>query len=139
MKVDRPGRAGIAGVSRGRKKSAADRKFSIDPVRAEAPAAPVSGLGPIAAVGALLAAQEQDGQAARRRSQSHRSAGEMLDLLQRVQGGLLLGQIPGADLRRLKTLMSEQRNRESDPKLAQILADIELRAAVELAKLGFES
>jgi len=138
MKVDRPDRTTASGLVRGKKKAAAGGKFVVGQPRAEVSTPSVSGLGPVTAVDALLAAQESDGHGSRRQSKGYRTAEAMLDLLQQVQRGLLKGQISVADLRRLKTLVSEKRTWENDPKLAQILNDIELRAAVELAKLGQE-
>lgn len=138
MKVDRTDRTKAPGAVRGKKKAAVGGKFVVGQPRIEASTPSVSGLGPVTAVDALLAAQESGGHGSRQRSRGYRTAEEMLDLLQQVQKGLLKGQISVTDLRRLKTLASEKRTWENDPKLAQILNDIELRAAVELAKLGQE-
>ncbi len=89
-----------------------------------------------AAIDALLVAQETGRDASGARSRGHRIAEEMLDQLQEIQRGLLLGRIPVKDLRRLANLVSERRTGESEPRLEEILAEIEQRAAVELAKLG---
>lgn len=137
MKVERPGRAGIQGLTRGKKKAGPDAKFSLGATRAEVPTPSVSGLGPVTMVDALLAVQESGGRGQNRQARGQKSATEMLDLLQKVQSGLLLGEIAGADLHRLKTVMAERRKQENDPQLTQILEDIEVRASVELAKLGY--
>jgi len=50
--------------------------------------------------------------------------------------GLLMGTIPMAKLEQLAQLMRAKREQFDDPKLQEILDDIELRAAVELAKLS---
>ena len=59
----------------------------------------------------------------------------MLDHLDEIRMGLLLGTIPMARLEQLAQLVRAKREQIDDPKLLAILDDIELRAAVELAKL----
>jgi hypothetical protein len=60
----------------------------------------------------------------------------MLDELEQIRLGLLLGQIPQARLEQLAQMVRARREQLDDPKLIAILDDIELRAAVELAKLS---
>ena len=87
----------------------------------------------VARVDALIAAQEVSDQGggggARRRGQ------DMLDRLDEIRHGLLTGTLSRARLGELNELVREQRGAVSDPGLAQILDEIELRARVELAKL----
>ena len=59
----------------------------------------------------------------------------MLDKLEEIRLGLLLGTIPQSRLEQLAHLVRAQREQVNDPKLTAILDEIELRAAVELAKL----
>lgn len=59
----------------------------------------------------------------------------MLDLLDDVRHGLLRGAIPVSKLESLLTAVRNQRDHVDDPRLAEILDEIEVRAAVELAKL----
>jgi hypothetical protein len=59
----------------------------------------------------------------------------MLDKLEEIRLGLLLGTIPQSRLEQLAHLVRAQRELVNDPKLTAILDEIELRAAVELAKL----
>ena len=58
----------------------------------------------------------------------------MLDGLDEIRTGLLLGSIPAEKLERLASVTAEGRRTVDDPKLVSILSDIELRARVELAK-----
>ena len=60
----------------------------------------------------------------------------MLDELEQIRLGLLLGQIPRARLEQLAQMVRARREQLDDLKLIAILDDIELRAAVELAKLS---
>lgn len=140
MKVDRPGGVDAAGGPKVRKKDrVTGAKFEISKTAVEQPTASISGLGPVGAVEALLAAQEAGGESTSRRSRGYRTAEEMLDLLQDVQKGLLLGGVPVNRLRRLATLVAKQRAAEINSDLEQVLEEIELRVAVELAKLGYRS
>jgi hypothetical protein len=49
---------------------------------------------------------------------------------------LLTGRISIGELERLSEMVSRETEATSDPRLREILSEIELRAAVELAKLG---
>jgi len=93
----------------------------------------VGASGGIASVDALIALQgvpdATDG-----RSKGLARAEEMLDLLEEVRKGILLGAISTSGLRILADLARNQKSDAGDPKLNEILDDIELRAEVELAK-----
>lgn len=91
--------------------------------------------GPVSVVSNLLALQEVDDQAGQARGQSLSRAEEMLNLLDDVRHGLLLGALPAPKLRRLLALSNAKRDGFIDPKLGLILSNIELRAKVELAKI----
>lgn len=58
-----------------------------------------------------------------------------LQALEQLHRDLLLGQIPEATLRKLEQTVSQRRETFPDPRLSAILDEIELRVAVELAKL----
>ncbi len=60
----------------------------------------------------------------------------MLDQLEELRMGLLLGTVPVSKLESLGQLVRAKREQIDDPKLLAILDEIELRAAVELAKLS---
>ncbi|SDD58833.1 MULTISPECIES: flagellar assembly protein FliX [Kordiimonas] len=91
--------------------------------------------GPIASLDAVIALQGVP-DATERRSKGLKRAEEMLDLLEEVRKGILLGAIPAPQLRSLADMARNQRGKTDDAKLDDILSDIELRAEVELAKLG---
>ncbi len=90
-------------------------------------AAPLSGLD---ALVALQGIEEDSPQ-----SKGRRRAEEILDRLDEIRQGLLAGSIPAAGLDRLVTVIRTQKAGVSDPRLAEILDEIDLRAQVELAKL----
>jgi hypothetical protein len=99
------------------------------------PAAQASKLSlstPVSAMDSLLALQEVSADETRGAIQRH--AEELLDELDELRHGLLAGALSRSQLKRLKTMISARRASIDDPRLAEILDEIELRAAVELAK-----
>ncbi|MDY0882831.1 flagellar assembly protein FliX [Dongia soli] len=86
---------------------------------------------------ALLTVQETDETLGRRaRSRAKQRGESILDQLEEIRLGLLLGVIPMAKLEGLAQLVRAKREQFQDPELQSILDEIELRAAVELAKLS---
>ncbi len=59
----------------------------------------------------------------------------MLDVLEELRRRLLTGTLPMSVLLDLKRNISLQKQMTNDPALTGVIEDIELRAAVELAKL----
>jgi hypothetical protein len=70
---------------------------------------------------------------------SKKRAEDILDRLEEIRVGLLEGSISRDRLQSLDQLVREHRDQVSDPPLAEILDEIELRARVELAKLDMEA
>jgi len=128
-------RAGITqtgAASRG--KAASGTSFSL-PTRESATPAQASSVSHAGALDGLLLVQaEEDGQERRRRQA--RRGNDLLDGLDRLKAALLSGRVQIAELERLKAMLSARREMTDDPRLDEVLAHIELRAAVELAKLG---
>ncbi len=91
------------------------------------------GLGGVSTVLALQGAPDSAERRARRKAVQRGDT--MLDNLEEIRLGLLLGTIPVSRLEQLAQLVRVQREQVNDPKLTAILDEIELRAAVELAKL----
>jgi hypothetical protein len=85
-------------------------------------------------VQALIALQEPGGPLERRRRAVSR-AGRILDVLDEVKVALLDGNLNAQDLERLSRAVREERAETDDPKLEELLGEIETRAAVEMAKL----
>lgn len=69
------------------------------------------------------------------RQRSVRSAHMTLDSLELLRFALLNGSVPAYLLQTIEHRMHELKHLEPDPMLREILEEIELRAAVELAKL----
>ncbi len=92
------------------------------------------GLSGVSTILALQGAPDSTERRARQRAIQRGDA--MLDDLEEIRIGLLLGSIPRARLEQLAQLVRARREQVDDPKLMAILDEIELRAAVELAKLS---
>eukprot|EP00873_Tetraselmis_striata_P030815 jgi/Tetstr1/451079/TSEL_038115.t1 len=108
--------------------------FQIESGQGSARSAQTS--APIAAGGidALLALQAADDATTGRRKAVKR-ANSLLDMLEDIQADLLIGQVGEGRLNRAVALL-QQANSQIEPALEDIVADIELRVRVELAKLG---
>lgn len=87
----------------------------------------------LGAIDSLLALQEVPDATARRREA--RKRGEtLLDQLDEIRLGLLTGRLSRAQIERLASLVANRSGPLGAPELEAVLAEIELRAAVELAK-----
>ena len=86
-----------------------------------------------AAVDGLFALQEVR-DATDEASRAKAFAEKLLGQLDELRHALLTGSIPPAQLRELQDLVRSERIKVSDPQLAEVLDEIELRASVELAK-----
>lgn len=114
---------------------AASSSFKLDDApetRAASSTAASTGVGSIDAL--LVLQGEED--PAQRRKRSARHGRSVLDALDGLKAALLAGRVSGADLMRLRTLLRQRPGASDDPALEDVLAHIELRAEVELAKLG---
>jgi hypothetical protein len=100
-----------------------------------------AGTAPVDALQGLLAAQEagapDDATGGRqRRGRLIRRGEDMLDRLEELRLGLLLGAIPKDRLMDLARTVRAKREQGPDRQLDALLDEIELRAEVELAKLS---
>lgn len=96
----------------------------------------VAGGGPVSAVDALLSLQEVSDSTSEQANARARARGQvLLDRLDEIRHGLLMGTIPRRTLTELARTARAQKEAAADPRLAETLAEIELRAEVELAKL----
>jgi hypothetical protein len=96
--------------------------------------AAAAGLAPLTSLAGIIAAQEVDDPLAGRRRARQRGD-QLLDALDDLKLALLDGKLAPGKLRALQSLVGTQRGRADDPALQVVLDEIELRTAVELAKL----
>ncbi len=87
-------------------------------------------------VGGILSIQEVD-ESATRKGRAVRRAHRMLDALEELRVSLLIGEVPLENLESIRARMKEQKEQVSDPRLRAVMNEIEIRAAVELAKFGY--
>lgn len=110
-------------------------RFSLGSSDAGSSAQATQGSRPLAGVDALLSLQEvPDATTPHKRAVRH--AEDILDVLEDVQMGMLTGSVSLGHLNRLKVMVAKQQEDVNDPKLKELLKEVELRAQVELAKLG---
>lgn len=92
------------------------------------------GVGAAQTIESLLSLQEV-GEDPRRRKRAMQRGLDLLDRLDDIRIALLSGGMPKEQLQRLAEALKTRKEPVADPRLAQILDEIEIRAAVELAKL----
>ena len=140
MKIDRPGSVGPAtGPRRGEKAGAArPGEFQRYLDKSAAPGG-VSASNAIGSVDALLAAQSVDASDDQGRRQAYKRGESILDRLDELRHGLLAGTLTIAQVQALANLVRTQRATVMDPRMQEVLDEIELRAEVELAKFAARS
>jgi len=94
-----------------------------------------SGPQALAPIDALVGIQEVKAGGGRRKK-AIRRAEKMLDILDDIKLGFLAGRVSVGKLSQLRSEVESQRESVDEPELTDILDAIDLRAQVELAKLG---
>ena len=143
MKITGPGQIQSGSLKKTTKKSSSGSDSftrSLDGSEKTETPSNVGGAAPLAPRDALLSLQEVP-DSATGRSKGLARASDMLDLLEEVRKGILLGAISGPKLKTLADLARNHRQNgdaslKGDERLNEILSEIELRSEVELAKLG---
>lgn len=138
MKVEGPSKSSSAkGASKAKKSATGDTSFSglVSSTEEAAAQKPAGGAAAIGQLDALLSLQEAgDGTSEEAMKKAKLRAEALLDHLEQVRLGILMGGIPVAALQQLTRIAGEHREKVMDPGLAEILDEIDLRAQVELAK-----
>ena len=112
------------------------RRFSLDAAPAStsganAPAAAAT----LAGLDAVLLLQGETETPQERRRRTAKRGHDLLDGLDRLKAAMLGGRVSPQDLRAIAGRLAERSASSGDPRLDGLMAEIELRAAVELAKL----
>lgn len=102
----------------------------------ESEVAGTSGVLGVSALSSILSAQEvdEDGEKSSRRQLAQRGT-DILDRLEEIRRDILAGGVPRQRLENLAQTLRQRRANVTDPRLIEIMDEIELRAAVEIAKL----
>lgn len=138
----------VSGVGGSKETSSAKRKAkagdgnsfadSLRETQAVGPAGATMDVGGVAAADAVLATQAVgdavDDAPARRRLREY--ADDILDRLDDLRLGILLGHFPKDKLAELAQRLRQKRQQSADPRLNDLIREIELRAEVEIAKLS---
>lgn len=135
MKVDNLTSVGATAPKRSVKKNgAADGEFSK--ALAEEVESPSVGTTRAPAPSDGLLALQEVPDAVARNARARRHGEDLLDRLDELRLALLTGRLSPARIEALSAMVAARKEQVTDPGLSQILEEIELRAAVELAKLG---
>jgi hypothetical protein len=133
MKVNGPSGAAPAGGQRSVRSAGG---FSMPQMSGAAPSAAAAATAPasaVADVSALMALQGVE-TATERRRRAIRRGGTLLDRLDELKIAMLSGEAGEGALERLGRTLREERPEDEDAGLTGLLEQIDLRAAVELAK-----
>jgi hypothetical protein len=114
---------------------AASGSFSVAEGETSTSAAASTSLRTIGGIDALLALQGEEGPGERKRRAAKRG-GIALDVLDELKIEVLAGSIGPTTLTRLKAVTAGLRDGSGDPGLDTVLAEIELRVEVEIAKIS---
>ena len=133
MEIKGPGRIETAAIKRKSSSGQTAGGFAVGGA-ADSQSGVVAGPGPIAALDSIPMLQGMD-DSTQGRSKGLAHGEQILELLDQVRDGLLAGGIPRATLNRLAAAVTRRHDTFADPKLQDVLDQIELRAHVELAKL----
>lgn len=139
IKIDNVGAGrGTAATRKSRKTTVSGGSFS-DTLKETAESletGAAGGVGGVSSVGAIISVQEvPDSTEERSRGLLMSYGDELLAKLDDLRVGLLVGAIPKDDLADLAHRMRQKKQQVDDPRLTEIIDEIELRAEVEIAKL----
>jgi Class II flagellar assembly regulator len=109
--------------------------FSIEDTSAPVETRPAAAPRTAGGIEALLAMQGFDDPGERRKRSVQRGR-NALDVLDDMKIGLLTGALDSSMVGRLRMAAADLKSTSGDPRLDQVLSEIELRVEVELAKAG---
>lgn len=134
MRIDPRSAAAQAIATTTKPQESGRQRFSLDNSAARKTGAGGSAV-PLTNLDAILALQAEEDPSSRGRRSARRGK-ELLDALDGLKAGLLSGSISGSELTRLANNLRAGAGPSGDPGLDDVVSQIELRAKVELAKLG---
>jgi len=134
MKVDQTSRNSLAGVKRSSGSRGVASSDFDSLLISEQKIDDVATTNRLSSVDAVVALQEITGDNTDERGAKNR-ANLILDKLEDIRMGLLMGQISKSNLEELSKILIVARENSIDANLLEIIEDIELRAKIELAKL----
>jgi hypothetical protein len=132
---ERPALQGVSGTNHAQRAAGTGARFSLGDLGTAAPTGSAQSAAPAGAIGGLLALQAA-GEEIERRQRAIRRGRGILDGLDRLKLKLLTGNVSAGDLLGIRSALMQQKDQVEDPALHDLLAQIDLRAEVELAKLA---
>ncbi|WP_349370850.1 flagellar assembly protein FliX [Salinarimonas sp.] len=136
MRIESKPGASIASIANARRRADGSGFSVSESAEGGAAAGPrAASVGPTTSLDAILALQGEPDPEERRRRAAQRGR-ELLDGLDRLKAAILSGRVAPDDLAQIARRLGERREATGDPRLDEILAQIELRAEVEIAKLS---
>jgi hypothetical protein len=134
MRVYGPSGPGLATAPPSVRRTA-NGTFTLSEADAPQPQSATVALRTVAGIDALIALQGvEDPMERRRRAVKH--GRRALDALDELKLSLLAGTLDQATMLRLKSVTADLKDGSGDDRLDQVLAEIDLRVEVELAKAG---
>jgi hypothetical protein len=138
MRVNGPNGTAVASAPSTARRASGPGGFTLSESNGPQTASPAISLRTLGGIDALIALQGiEDPLERRRRAVKH--GRRALDALDELKLALLSGTLESSALLRLKTVAADLKEGAGDEKLDQVLGEIELRVAVELAKAGINS
>ncbi len=138
MKVTNTGRVGDAAPAK--KKKAGEpgfadalRRTSVTDAAAEAAEAEATAVGAVDSAFTVQEVADATDHASRGRAMAHGDS--ILDRLHELRLAILTGVVPKERLQEMAQMLRQKREASDDPRLNEIIDEIELRAEVEIAKL----
>ncbi len=134
MRINAPSGTALASAPAAARRSAGGT-FTLSEANAPQAQSAAVALRTLGGIDALIALQGiEDPVERRRRAVKH--GRRALDALDELKLGLLSGTLEQGALLRLKAVAADLKDGSGDEKLDQVLSEIDLRVAVELAKAG---
>jgi Class II flagellar assembly regulator len=134
MRVSGPNRTSLATAPNAARPSSGGT-FSLGGTEAPQAQTAALALRTLGGIDALIALQGVEDPAERRR-RAVKYGRRALDALDELKLGLLAGTLDHTTMLRLKSVASDLHDPTGDDRLDQVMAEIDLRVAVELAKAG---
>jgi Class II flagellar assembly regulator len=135
MRVNGPNGTALASAPATARRAGTASGFTLSEANGPQTASPALSLRTVGGIDALMALQGiEDPLERRRRAVKH--GRRALDALDELKLALLAGTLESSALLRLRSVAADLKDGSGDEKLDQVLGEIELRVAVELAKAG---
>ena len=137
MKISGPNQVSSTSKAKGAGKAGGDGGFSklLEGTSEEKEIGGLTGVSKIA--GVFFQEVDENGKGKQRRKQLVDDANDILDELIKIRDSLLFGKISVSNLQSIQAKIEKIEADCDDPKLNELIEEVKIRAAVELAKLGF--